>query len=40
MLLGMREVTSGAVPITLLFSDGSQQTVSFEVRTLTGEKPR
>lgn len=40
MLLGMREVTSGAVPITLRFSDGSQQTVSFEVRTLTGERPQ
>lgn len=40
MLLGMRQVTSGAVPITLLFSDGSRKTVSFEVRTLTGEKPQ
>jgi copper(I)-binding protein len=40
MLLGIGEVTSGAVPITLRFSDGSQQTVSFEVRTLTGERPQ
>ena len=37
MLLGYGGVTSTTIPITLRFSDGSQQTVSFEVRTLTGE---
>jgi periplasmic copper chaperone A len=38
MLLGYSGVTSNKIPITLRFSDGSQQTVSFEVRTLTGER--
>jgi periplasmic copper chaperone A len=38
MLLGYSGVTSITIPITLRFSDGSQQTVSFEVHTLTGER--
>ena len=38
MLLGYSGVTSNTIPIRLRFSDGLQQTVSFEVRTLTGER--
>jgi periplasmic copper chaperone A len=37
MLFEFVGVTSKQIPITLLFSDGSQRTASFEVRTLTGE---
>jgi copper(I)-binding protein len=39
MLIRFGGVTSDRIPITLLFSDGSRQTVPFEVRTLTGESP-
>ncbi len=39
MLFEFTGVTSKQIPITLLFSDGSQRTVSFDVRTLTGESP-
>jgi periplasmic copper chaperone A len=39
MLLRFAGVTSRPIPITLLFSDGSRQTVPFEVRTLTGDAP-
>ena len=37
MLIGYTGETSDAIAISLRFSDGSQQKVSFEVRTLTGE---
>lgn len=37
MLLKFTGATSKQIPITLLFSDGSQRTVAFDVRALTGE---
>lgn len=37
MLFKFTGATSKQIPITLLFSDGSQRTVAFDVRTLTGE---
>lgn len=37
MLFKFTGTNSKQIPITLLFSDGSQRTVPFEVRTLTGE---
>lgn len=37
MLFKFTGATSKQIPITLLFSDGSQRTVTFDVRTLTGE---
>jgi copper(I)-binding protein len=37
MLFKFTGATSRQIPITLLFSDGSQRRVQFDVRTLTGE---
>ena len=37
MLFQFTGTASKQIPITLLFSDGSQRTVPFDVRTLTGE---
>lgn len=39
MLLHFSGVTTGAVPVTLLFADGSDLTVPFELRTVTGATP-
>lgn len=39
MLLEFSGVTSPRVAITLLFSDGSQQVVAFEMRSLSGANP-
>ncbi len=36
MLFDFRAVTSDRIPITLLFSDTTQQTVLFEIRTASG----
>ena len=36
MLLGFGVVTSNRIPITLLFSDATQRTVMFEMRTASG----
>ena len=36
MVFAFNSVTSNPLPITLLFSDGSQRTVAFEVRKLNG----
>ena len=36
MVFAFNSVTSNPLPITLLFSDGSQRTVAFEVRDLNG----
>jgi periplasmic copper chaperone A len=36
MLFDFRAVTSNRIPITLLFSDTTQQTVLFEIRTASG----
>jgi len=38
MLLRFSGVTSHQIPITLMFSDGTQRVVWFEVRTLTGAR--
>jgi hypothetical protein len=39
MLLHFTGVTTGTVPVTLLFADGSQLTVPFELRSVTGTTP-
>ena len=39
MLFGFGAVTSKQIPITLLFSDTTQRTVMFEMRTATGAQP-
>ena len=36
MLLDFHAVTSNPIPITLVFSDTTQRTVMFEIRTATG----
>jgi copper(I)-binding protein len=36
MLMHFTGVTTGAVPVTLLFADGSELTVPFELRSVTG----
>ena len=40
MLLGFDAVTSSPIPITLLFSDATQRTVMFEMRTSSGATQR
>ena len=39
MLFGFNGAPGNGVPITLLFSDGGQVTVTFQMRTLSGENP-
>jgi copper(I)-binding protein len=36
MMMQFSGVTTGAVPVTLLFADGSELTVPFELRSITG----